>query len=85
MLDFAALSEKMLEEQPGFADSFITIPSILFITELPSEMIGMPAWGLVVASALGEAGLAAGILLSAAACANICTPANNKTAISNCI
>jgi hypothetical protein len=68
-----------LEEQLGLADSG-RISWILFIRKFRSEITNTSAWGLVIWC---EAGPDAGILLSAAACANICTPANSRTGTSN--
>jgi hypothetical protein len=85
---FASPAEKMLEEQAGSAESYsdmgnvacdlklFAIPSMLFIRKVLSEITSTSAWGLV---ALCEAGPADGVLLSGGACANICTPANNRT------
>jgi len=96
--DFVNPSEKILEEQPRPSDSYsdmgrasvpadsdlklwsIAITAILFIMKVRSEIRGRSAWGFAV---LCEAGPAKGILLSAAACANICTPVNNRTGTSN--
>jgi hypothetical protein len=83
--DSATPTEKIPEEHPIPADcdlnpwSFI-ISSILFMREVRSEITNTPAWGFVV---LCEAGPGAGILLSVAACAKACTPANNRTGTSN--
>src|SRR5438046_331015 len=96
--DFATPTEKIREEQADPADTysgmgratvsadcdlklwFIAIPSILFMRKFRSEIRGTSAWGLVV---LCDAGPATGMLLSAPACAKICTPANNRTGTSN--
>ena len=83
--DSASLTEKILAEQLIPADCdwkpwSVIISSILFMREVRSEITNTPAWGLVV---LCEAGPGAGILLSVAACANACTPANNRTGTSN--
>lgn len=95
--DFAAPNEKIREEQPGPANSysdmgramvsadcdlklwFAVIPAILFIRNVRSEIRSTSALGPVI---LCEAELA-GILLSAVACANIGTPANNRTGTNN--
>jgi hypothetical protein len=68
-----------LEEQLGPDDS-CSISRILFIRKFRSEITITPSWGFVIWC---EAGPDAGILLSAAACANICTAANNRIGTSN--
>ena len=85
-----------LEEQPAPVDSYSDMgcamvpaacdlklwfiaPSILFIMKVLSEIRNTSAWDIVV---LYEAGLVIGILVSAAAWANICTPVNNRTGTS---
>jgi len=83
-LAFVTPADGLLEEQPSPADSkfwFIAIAAMLFVMKVRSEIKGMPASDAVVAAC--EAGLSAAILLSAAGCANICAPANNRTGTSN--
>ena len=81
--DVTAPTDKILKEQPSPADLYSElwlIPSILFLRKVLSEIRKALASGLVV---LCEAGPAAGILSFAAACAKICTLANNTTGTSN--
>jgi hypothetical protein len=81
MREFATATEEILE-QPGSAacDWNFRFVASSFIRKVRSEIRSTPAWVLVI---VAEAGPPAGILLSAAACANICTPANNRTGTSN--
>ena len=76
LLDFEPPTKEALEE-PARAGSklcSIAILSILFMMKARSEIRSTPAKGLVIWCATGPA---AGILLSAAVCANVCVPANN--------